>query len=79
MLIDSLRNGWRLPPTEEEMIEEEKRKIEGVGEAERKKREKEIEKAEEDRKEYEKLEAKFRKLSKKKQKALLTFEWVNDI
>ncbi len=41
MLIESLKNGWRLPPTEKEIIEEEKRKMEEMGEAERKKVERE--------------------------------------
>ncbi len=70
LLIDSLKKRWRLPPTEEEVIEQERRRIDEMGELERKKREKEIIKAEEERKRCEELEARFKRFSKKRQDEL---------
>jgi len=70
LLIDSLKRGWQLPPTEEEIIKEERRKIEEMGEVERKKREEEIKEIKKERKERERLEAKFKRLPQKEQEEL---------
>jgi len=70
LLIDSLKRGWQLPPTEEEIIKEERRKIEEMGEIERKKREEEIKEIKKERKERERLEARFKRLPQKEQEEL---------